>query len=256
MKTKLNTPKLPLYIACLGMLALLGRAALFLLGKDEKGLLIPGHPLNVLVWVLTAAAVILTLAGALKQKDTGATGGYFAPSRAAANGCFVLAGAVALTEVFGWDPWSRLDMARTALGLLAVPALVVLGLHRRKGKQPFFLFHGAACLYLILYAISHYQLWSSRPQMQYWFFDMAGAIALSLFAYYRTAFDVSMGSRRMHLATGLLAVFFCLAAVAGSGDVFLYLGGAVWALTDLCSPAPVPVESKKSIADDAREEEK
>ena len=69
---------------------------------------------------------------------------------------------------------------------------------------------------------------------------MAASIALSLFAYYQTAFDVELGNRRMQLGMGLLGSFFCLAAAAGSEDRMLYLGGAVWMLTNLCSLTPMP----------------
>jgi len=256
MKTKLNAKKLPLCITCMGALALLGRVALFVLGKDEKGLLIPGHPMEVLIWGLTAAAFVLVAGGVLKLDGSKAYGDNFSPAPAAAIGCWVLAGGVALTVISGWNTWSRLDMIRNVLGLLAAPALVMLGLHRKQGRQPFFLLHGVVCLYLILYAVSHYQLWSSRPQLQYWFFAMAGAIALTLFAYYQTAFDVSMGSRRMQLGTGLLAAFFCLAALAGSEDMLLYLGGAVWALTNLCTLTPVPGKRKEPGTDRLQEETK
>ena len=256
MKTKLNVKKLPLCIACMGALALLGRIALFALGEDEKGLLVPGHPLDVLVWVLTAVAVVLTAGSILKLAGSEEYGDNFTPSAAAAMGCWVLAGGIALTVVSGWDSWSRLDMIRNVFGLISVPALVLLGLHRKQGRPPFFLLHGIVCLYLILYAVSHYQLWSSRPQLQHWFFSMAGAIALTLFAYCQTAFDVSMGSRRMQLGTGLLAAFFCLAAMAGGDDPLLYLTGAVWTLTNLCALPPVPGKRKGPGTDRIQEETK
>ena len=256
MKTKLNAKKLPLCIACMGALALLGRIALFALGEDEKGLLVPGHPMDVLVWILTAAAVALIAGGILRRNGSEEYGDNFAPSAAAAVGCWVLAGGIALTVVSGWNPWSRLEMIRNVFGLLSVPTLVLLGLHRKQGRQPFFLLHGTVCLYLILYAVSHYQLWSSHPQLQHWFFSMAGSIALTLFAYCQTAFDVSMGSRRMQLGTGLLAAFFCLAAMAGGDDLLLYLTGAVWALTNLCTLTSVPVKRKGPGTDRIQEETK
>lgn len=239
MKTKLNAKNLPLITAGMGLLVLLVRSALLLLGEDKKGLLIPGHPLNILVWILTAFAAVLITAAVLGLDGSPTYSDNFAPSTAAAIGCFAMAGGIAVAVILNWSTWSRLELIRNIFGLLAVPALVMLGLHRWKGKQPFFLLHGIVCLYLILYSVSHYQLWSSRPQMQHWFFAMAGAICLTLFAYFQTAFDVSMSSRRKQLGTGLLAVFFCTAAAAGGEDVLLYLGGAAWAITNLCSLTPV-----------------
>ena len=253
MKTKLNVKNLPLLTAGMGLLVLLVRAALLLLGEDKKGLLIPAHPLNILVWVLTACAAVLITAAVLGLDGSPKYSDNFAPSTAAAIGCFAMAGGIAVAVLLNWSTWSRLELIRNIFGLLAVPALVMLGLHRWKGKQPFFLLHGTVCLYLILYAVSHYQLWSSRPQMQHWFFDMAGVICLTLFAYFQTAFDVSMGSRRKQLAAGALAGFFCLAALAGGADRMLYLGGAVWALTNLCSLTPAPRRRPNPITETTRE---
>ena len=257
MKRKLNAKKLPPLFAGMGLCSLLARIALFILGGDEKGLLIPGHPLDLLSWALAAAAMVLIaaavpgLGGSKKYADN------FGPSAAAAIGCFMLAGGIAATAIQDWSLWApRLEQVRNLCGLLAVPALVVLGLHRRKGAQPFFLLHGTVCLYLILYAVSHYQYWSSHPQLQDWFFSMAASILLTLFSYYQTAFDVSMGSRRMQLGTGLAAAFFCIAAMADGKDLLLYLGGGAWALTNLCSLTPVPRRRRNPLTEVPREEEK
>jgi len=74
-----------------------------------------------------------------------------------------------------------------------------------------------------------------------------------LFAYYQTAFDVGMGSRRMQLGTGLLAAFACFAAVPGSETVLLYLTGGIWTLTNLCVLTP-PAPSVKKPAEPQKED--
>jgi len=197
------------------------------------------YPLDILVWVVTAAAVVLSLVSVWKLDGSSRYGDNFTASTPAAMGCFALAGGIAASVITDWDAWTRLELIRNFCGLLAIPAILWVGLCRRQGKRPFFLFHAVVCLYLTLYSVSHYQLWSSRPQLQDWFFSMAGAVLLTLFAYYQTAFDASMGKRRMQLATGLLAAFFCIAAAAAGEDMLLYIGGAVWTLTNLCSLTPV-----------------
>lgn len=239
MKTMSKFSLIPVITAGLGGLALVLRLALFTLGRDEKGLLISGHPLDILTWVVTAAAAALILASVPGQKGSNRYTDNFAPSTAAAIGCFALAGGILLSVLSGWALWPRLELLRNISGLLAIPALILLGLSRWQGKHPFFLLHTAVCLYLTLYAVSHYQVWSSRPQLQNYFFTMAAIVALILFAYYQTAFDAGMGNRRMQLAMGLACVFFCSAAIAGREDAALYLSGAVWALTNLCSLTPV-----------------
>ena len=68
MKTDFKKYRLPVLAAILGSAAGVLRAALLLLGTDEKGLLIPGHPLDILVWVITAAA-ILGVAALVRKLD-------------------------------------------------------------------------------------------------------------------------------------------------------------------------------------------
>lgn len=254
MKTKLTDNLLPILTAGLGFAALILRLALFLLGNDEKGLLIPGHPLDILVWAVTAAASILILFRVWRLDGSQNYEHNFAPSAPAVIGAFALAGGIAVAVTFGWNPWKRLELIRDLCGLLAIPALAAAVLRRYWGKQPLFLLHGLVCLYLILYSVSHYQSWSSRPQLQDWFFSMAACLLLTLFAYYQTAFDVGMGNRRMQLGTGLLAAFFCIAAMAGGEDVPLHLGGALWTLTNLCSLTPVKLRRKNPITENQQEE--
>lgn len=250
MKTPQNTKTLPLFTAGLGILALALRIALLALGNDEKGLLIPGHPLDILVWIVTAIAVLPVLLCIRKPK-----GPYcFVPSAAAAFGSFALAGGIAVAVIFGWNPWSRLELVRDLCGLLAIPALMAEALRRYEGKQTFFLLHAPVCVYLTLYTVSHYQIWCSRPQLQDWFFSMIGCLLLMLFAYYQTAFDVEMGKPRMQQAAGLASVFFCTAAMAAGEEVPLYLGGAVWALTSLCSLTPAAHHTENSITEPVQED--
>lgn len=254
MKTKLNIRHLPNMAAGLGAAAFLLRIALKLLGLDEKGLLIPSHPLNLLVWAVTAAALVLLGAAVWPLDGSKKYEHNFAPSAAAAIGCFALAGGATVSVLTGWNVWTRLELVRNLCGLLSIPALVWLGLCRWQGKRPFFAFHALVCLYLTLYAVSHYQAWSSRPQLQDYFFPMLASVLLCLFAYHQTAFDVSMGKRRMQLFTGLLACFFCMAAAAGGEDLMLYAGGAVWTLTGLCNLTPVRRRRKNPVTDEPRED--
>lgn len=238
MKTDFKKYRLPVLAAILGSAAGVLRAALLLLGTDEKGLLIPGHPLDILVWVITAAAILGVAALVRKLDGSQQYDHNFAPSGAACLGCFALAAAIAVTTLTGLGGFAKLDRIRDICGLLAIPAALWAGICRRKGTRPFFLFHAAVCLYLTLYAVSRYQSWSSLPQLQDYVFSVLASCLLPLFGYYQTAFDVDMGNRRMQLGTGLLAAFFCITALAGATDPVLYLGGAIWTLTNLCSLNP------------------
>lgn len=245
MKTIFKKYRLSILAAGLGAAALVLRTAMYLLAADHKGLLIPAHPLNMLVWAITAAAAVLIAAAVFRLDGSELYEHNFAPSAAAAIGCFALAGGIGVSVIMSLGGFARLDMIRNLFGVLAIPALIRVGLNRWKGKQSFFLLHAVVCLYLILYAVSHYQNWSSLPQLQDYFFAVIASCLLSLSAYQQTAFDVGLGKRRMQLGTGLLGAFFCIASLAGGSDPLLYLGGAVWCLTGLCHLTPVPKPEPK-----------
>ena len=238
MNNKSNLKLLPALTAGLGLLAMALRATLFLLGRDEKDLLITGHPLSILTWIATAMAAGLILVSVAKLDGSKQYKHNFDASVCAGIGAFAMAGGIAATVVTGWSSGSILGLVCSLWGVLAIPALVFLALQRMQGTRPFFLLHGAVCLYLTLFSVSQYQRWSSRPQIQDWFFTMGASILLTLFAYCQMAFDADMGNRRMQLSTGFLAAFFCISAVSGLENVPLYMGGAIWALTNLCRLTP------------------
>ena len=244
---KPNTKHLPLLCAGLGILTAVLRLVQASFGTDHKGLLILWHPLDLLVWAVTAATVILVVFTVRKLDGSNLYTDNFGPATPAAIGCTALMGGIAAVVSVAPNIFIRLEVIRMYLGMLALPALLWVGVCRIQGKRPFFLFHGAVCLYLVIHTVSHYQSWCARPLMQSFFFPMAASIFLTLFAYYQTAFDVELGNRRMQLGTGLLGTFFCLTAAAGGEDLMLYLGGAIWMLTNLCSLTPVstPEPEKK-----------
>lgn len=244
MKTK-KSFCLPVLMAVLGIAAAVLRMGLYLFGRDERNLLIAAHPLNLLVWAVTAAAAAVILAALPKLGGSREYRENFAASVPAALGAFAFAGAIAAYVLGAWDAGSRMELLRNLAGLLAVPALIWAGMCRGLGKRPFFACHGLVCLFLTVYAISHYQTWSSRPQIQDYFFSMAAILLLALFAYYQSAFDADMGSRRMQTVTGLLAGFGCFAAAGSLEQFLLYLAGGIWALTNLCRPIPDVAEAAR-----------
>ena len=238
MNIKPKRTLLPLVSAVLGIAALVLRLCLYLFATDRKGLLLSGHPLEIVLWVLTAAAVAVILAMVRDQQEPRHYVGNFPPSLSAAAGCTIFGIGIVLIVIPDRSAASLQALICNIAGLLAVPALVVVGVCRRKGKCPHFVFHGMLCVFLALHAILRYSTWSVRPQLQDSFFPLMGSVLLLLFAYCQTALDVGLGSRRMQLACGALAVFACLAAVPFCTDPLLYITGAVWATTNLCALAP------------------
>lgn len=242
----MNTKKspLPMLTALLGITALTARFGLYALGTDHKGLLIPGHPLTILLWALTAAAVAAAVLLTRKQNLRRRYSRNFPPSAGASAGCLLFAAGILLLVVVNRNVSFRTDLVCNILGLLSVPALTAVSICRARGKRPHFVFHGVICLFLAIYILSRYPTWSVRPQLQDSFFPLMGIVLLLLFAYCQTALDVNLGSRRMQIVCGTLAAFCCLAAVPFCTDRLLYLCGSVWALTNLCCLAPAGSESE------------
>lgn len=243
MKKSLNVYRFPAAVLVLGAVCLGLRQGLYAAALDERNLLLRGHPLTAVLWAvvfLSAALVLLRvrkLDGSARYEDN------FAPSPAGAYGSFLLAGGIGLTVLTNTPGMAgTLGLLWQVLGLLAVPLLLWAGICRLRGKVPSFLIHGELCLFLLIHVMNQYQRWCGDPQLMDYVFALFGALTLSFFAYYTAAFGAGCGKRRMQLGAGLLAVLFCTAALSVDEYPFLYLGGIVFALTNLCSLQPQPGE--------------
>lgn len=241
MKWNLQPKFLPFLIAGMGAMACALQWGLYAVGVDEKNLVTAWHPFGVMLWILTAAAALLVVLAVWKLGGSRKYSKNFPASIAAALGNLALAAGIALTVVFAWQANSTMEWARNVVGLLAAVGLILVGVSRLRGKRPVFLFYGLLCICFALHMVSQYRQWSSNPQLQDYVFTMLGCALMMLFAYQHTAFAVGMGSRRLHLGMGLLAAYCCLVAMANTEYPFLYAGGCLWALTNLCSLTPPPV---------------
>ena len=230
-----------LAVLVLAILAAFLRRGLYLHAVDARGLLISRLPLEIALWAVVLAGVAVIIGIVWKLDGSNAYEENFDASASAALGYFLLAyviGMMVLLNNFqGTDQIARLQRI---LGAIAVPGLVWGGVRRLRGKMPFFGIHVALCLFLLLYLISWYQLWSGNPQLQDYVFDLLAAVALILFSYQCAAFEAGIGRRRMQLALGMLSVLLCGGALAGSENPGLYAAGLVWAAADLCILAPPP----------------
>ncbi len=237
---------LPVTAAILSLAGFALRTGLYAVAVDVKGLLIPSHPLELALWAVTAIGAAAILAPLRKLGGPGDYSSNFGPSAAAGIG-HILLGCCILATVLTRELPGTLGMVWKALGFLAAPALVWGGICRRQGKKPFFLIHGAACIFLLLQMVGQYPVWSGNPQLQDYVFELLAAVAMTLFLYHCAAFEAGTGSRRMHLAAGLLTVLLSGPALSGTGFSALYLGSAIFTATNLCALTP---QEKGREADD------
>lgn len=246
MRKMRNPQDLPLFTALAGIVGLTLRRQLYIWGPDDKGLLQTGHPLALVLWLVTAV-VLAALAGKVwKSKGINSYEANFAPSRAAAAGHILAGAGFALTALLN-EPLLRsaLGSGWTVLGILSGPCLMLAGIARAGGKKPFFGLYMVPCLFLVLHVIDHYQLWSGDPQIHNYVFELLAAMALILFAYHNAAFCVDSGSRRMQLFSGLAALYLGLTALGRTEHLFLYAGGLAWVVSGLCALAPKQAGSEE-----------
>lgn len=226
--------------AVFGLAALVLRRWLYAVAVDEKGLLIAGHPLTIALWTAVLAGAVLILARVRKEHGSVLYEDSFSPSLISCfSHCFMAAAILIMVLNYEFPLFGIIGTIWKVLGFLTAPAMVWAGLSRKKGMKPFFGIHAALCLFLLLHLVSRYQGWSGNPQLQDYVFELLASVMLVLFSYYCAAFEAGMGNRRMQLATGLLTVLLCGAALALRTDCTgLYLSGALWAAADLCVPVP------------------
>lgn len=245
MKKLFNPANLPWFVLAAGGAGLLLRIWLLKTGMDEKGFLMPGHPADILVWVLTAAVIAVLLFCTRRLLQAAKYQFNFPQSVSGALGCVSGALGIAITSFAELVAYSdTLTLLTAAMGLVGAAALGYLGYCRQKGMHPNILCHTLISLYLMLRLISQYRHWSSDPQLQDYCFQLLATVCLMLAAYHRATFDANAGKRRPHAIYHLAAVYFCCLSLAGSESIVFYLGAGVWMLTDLCSLTPLPEQQE------------
>lgn len=244
-----NPKHLPTVTVLSGIIGMVLRWAFYAAALDEKGLLTSMHPLGIaltafsLLILALIAVSVWKLDGSEKYEDN------FAPSIAAFTGHILAALGILLTVLLNPPRmYGNLGTAWNILGIAAPVCLIIAGSCRKKGKKPFFLLHLIPCLFLVFHIVNHYQTWSGNPQLQDDIYAVFSTTTLMFFAFYSAAFDADTGHRRMHLFMGLAAVYLTLVSLTNTEYLYLYMGCACWALSDLCSliPVPKPPEPEKN----------
>lgn len=213
-----------------GIAGVLLRLGIYARAVDEKGLLIPDHPLQIALWVLAAAvgalAVLAPEKGPREDRDF----------RLEALGELLAGAGLALSVPTGLPhAATALDGVRLVLCLAAAGGLALSGIRRIKGGSGHILCYAPACLFFALYLVSRYRGWSSHPQLQDWFFPVLGVIFSMLFAYLRCEPE----KYRLRRTVALAGTFACFAAMAAAQDPTLFLGAGIWMATNLHAPGEV-----------------
>lgn len=210
-----------------GIGLVLGRL-LYALALDDRGLLVRGHLLSVLLCLTIPASLAIALLALPDRKEKAPVAP--SPKLWAPLGQGGAALAIAAAVITG--DAAALEGAGTLwriLGLLAALGLLFAAWQQYRGKAPGFAGYLALCLFLLSHLISHYRQWCADPQILDYLFEMLGTVLWMLFAYYRACDCVGLPKPRMERATGLMTLTLCLTALGTRANLWLSLGGVLFA---------------------------
>lgn len=250
MKQFLDIKRLPLVLLSLGLLGHFVWMGLYSLAMDEKGLLARNHPLEWVLWLLTALAVGLALFAARKQDGTGNYGREETPSGLRALWTVLLALAVGLDTWLAGPGMDLLAQVGFGWGMLTAVILLWIAALQLRGRKPHFLLYCVACVYFALYMVNHYRAWSGNSQLLDYVFALMAVVCVSLYVYQQAACCLDTAKLPTLWFSGLLAVFFGFM----SGKM-LFLSAACWCFSDLCHLNPVAAPEKPKAAEEAPGEE-
>lgn len=239
MNENLSRKLYPLLGLALGLVGAGCRFLLYALGVDEKGLLVPGHPAAIALWVVTAAAVLAAVLAAMTFREDNKAPDETCRSIPEALGTAVMALGVLSTLLLPENNGiATLLRLHRILSVLAFFCLLAAAVFRLMGKPvPFGCYAGAAVFFFV-HVVTRYRAWSGNPQMADYLHALGAGLCLSLVSYYETALVVGLGGRRQRFALGILGIFCCVAAAARGEYPALHLCGAVWILSVLLTVRP------------------
>lgn len=219
--------------AGMGALGLVLGRLLYALALDDKGLLVRYHPLSIVLCLLIPVSLVWVILSCCKKgRSIRSSSGPWAPVGK------VLTAGILIFSVLTADISSQGTPGRLwqILGLLSAGGLIWRAGCALLGKRDSFVSDLMLCLFLLSHLVSNYRQWCADPQILDYLFELLGMGAWMLFAYYCACARVGLGKPRMHLATGLLTVIFCLSALGARGNWLLCLGGAFFAASSLAFP--------------------
>ena len=197
--------------------------------EDPVSGLLPAFTLpEILLWVLT----ILVIVGAFLL-PRGAKMGEGGKVTGALSQVFFAAGILTLLLEPLKGP-AALVLISKVFSVITAVCLVAAAIMQLLGKKPFFLFSAASCVLCVLQLLEYYQSYSEVPQLMNYFFGLGAVLCLTLSAYHRTARAAGLPDKDWHYSIGLLAEFFCAAAVAQGVYVSFFCAAAVWMLAEMC----------------------
>ena len=246
MKKLWNLTYLPLAVLIAGAVGTLLRLWLLTAGRDAGGLLIAGHPAQILLVILSLGIFVLLLLSTRHLVQGDKFSFNFPSSLPRFLGALAAALGILVTSVVQLAAkGDSLHTASALLGLAAAGALAYAGFLNLRNQQPNLLLHGLVCVYLMVLLICQYRVWCSEPQIQTYCYPLLATVCTMLACYHNAMFDGDWGSRRWFTVFHLLAGFFCCISVVGDDMPLFYLAIGIWMFTDQCNLRPMSYSPKQ-----------
>lgn len=218
----------PIYLV-LGIAALLLHKWLMTLVEDTESMLLPkGTVPEILIWVLTAAAVVCAFGFTRKTKLNpqervqGALSDVIEGLGMASLLFEQVQGPELLVRIY------RIFCAASAVCLLACAVF------RGFGRKAPFLLHLVPCVQLVVHLLIYYQLYSEVPQLMNYVLGLGAVLCLTLAGYFRLAAASGLPGKAWYNGVCLLGVYFCAGAIAQGTFSGFFAASAVW-LSDACA---------------------
>lgn len=232
-----RTAHLPETVLGLGAAGLALRWILYRVGLDDRLLIKPGHPLEILLWLLTAGTFGWILLCTLKKGEPAGFTESFPPSEIACIGCCAAAFLICYTVLSMDAKLSGMPgILWKVLGVACAPCLLAAGFGRLLGRKPLMLTYIGPCLFYMFHIINHYRTWSSEAQLQTFFYPLFAALAMTFFLFYTAAFAVDIPYGRQQRIAGLSGAFLCMVDLSRTDYPWLCLAGIALCLTSLYRP--------------------
>jgi len=225
----------PLAALVLGLAGAALRAVLYRVALDRNGLLSRSHPLTIAVWLLAAAAFILAAAGGMGSWKYNRVPDSDRRRVLAGLSEILLGVAVyATVSMDGLPGFPALLPVRKILGGVCLAVMMWEGVFHLLGKRVPFYCPAAAAVFFLLNTLSSYPAWSRDPQLMDYAFTLGAELCLCFFFYYRAALCLNLPGRKQRLVSGILGIFFCIAAIPGDFSL-IHIAGSVCILATLLS---------------------
>lgn len=200
-------------------------------GLDEKGLLIPGQPAQMLLWGICLGFLAVT-ALALRGLGSGGTYEQAFPRCILSGGLMVLGGLVMAFS--GLNILVPGSYGQAIAALVSGGAMVVCGIFRMMGRAEGAGPNLVVAAYYAWHLLSGYIAQPTNSQIYRFLFPILAGIAVLLFSLHRSRCATGFLERKGLVFWGFAGLYFTLLALSSGKDGGFYLASWLWCAGGMC----------------------